>query len=207
MRKILILIISALPIIATAQDNTWEQPEEPETEVAKAYANAKYLTEGAVPVVDGRVTFSTTISAPNLSKQEIYKHIGRYLSKLVREKNQFAESNLSISDSAKGLLVATVHEWLVFKNSALTLDQTKLNYLLKAECSNGEAKIVITRISYLYDVERDAIKYTAEEWITDKNAVNKKRTKLLPISGKFRKKTIDRKDFLFSKLESILKEN
>jgi colicin import membrane protein len=46
---------------------------------------------------------------------------------------------------------------------------------------------------------------TAEEWITDKEAVNKKNTKLLPISGKFRRKTIDRKDFLFNKFESLLK--
>jgi len=35
--------------------------------------------------------------------------------------------------------------------------------------------------------------------------VNKKGTKLLPITGKFRRKTIDRKDFLFNKFETLLK--
>jgi colicin import membrane protein len=46
----------------------------------------------------------------------------------------------------------------------------------------------------------------AEEWISDEYAVNKKRTKLYPISGKFRRKTIDRKDFIFNKFETLLNE-
>ena len=35
--------------------------------------------------------------------------------------------------------------------------------------------------------------------------MNKKNTKLYPRTGKFRRKTIDRKDFLFNKIESLLK--
>ena len=40
----------------------------------------------------------------------------------------------------------------------------------------------------------------ADEWITDKYALNKKKTKLLKGSGKFRRKTIDRKDNIFGKI-------
>ena len=36
--------------------------------------------------------------------------------------------------------------------------------------------------------------------------VNKKHTKLLPVSGKFRRKTIDRKDFIFNKFNTLLNE-
>ena len=60
-------------------------------------------------------------------------------------------------------------------------------------------------IRYLYEEERAPQRLSAEEWITDKEAVNKKNTKLLPLSGKFRRKTIDRKDYLFNKFESLLK--
>jgi colicin import membrane protein len=73
-------------------------------------------------------------------------------------------------------------------------------------CSDGEANVKMTRISYDYDTDRKPVHYTAEEWITDKYAVNKKHTKLYPISGKFRRKTIDRKDFIFNKFNTLLNE-
>ena len=59
------------------------------------------------------------------------------------------------------------------------------------------------RISYAYEMNRkDAagMKEKAEDWITDKHALNKKQTKLSPLSGKFRRKTIDRKDNIFQRV-------
>jgi colicin import membrane protein len=85
------------------------------------------------------------------------------------------------------------------------LDQTRMLYVLKVRCSDGKADIEMTNIRYVYDEARKAMRYTAEEWITDKEALNKKGTRLLPVSAKFRRKTIDRKDFLFNKFESLLK--
>ena len=63
----------------------------------------------------------------------------------------------------------------------------------------------MTNIFYLYDEERVATTYKAEEWITDKWGLKKNKDKLSRVSGKFRRKTIDRKDYLFNKLESLLK--
>ena len=88
----------------------------------------------------------------------------------------------------------------------LSLDQTIFNYQLIAECSDGKADVRLTRITYDYDVERNPIRYAAEQWITDKDCVNKKHTKLLPLSGKFRRKTIDRKDFIFNKFNTLLND-
>ena len=96
---------------------------------------------------------------------------------------------------------------MVFKSVSLSLDQTKFNFRILVNCNDGKAEIKMTNIFYDYDVERKPIRYRAEEWITDKYAVNKKRTKLYPISGKFRRKTIDRKDFIFNKFETILNES
>ena len=73
-------------------------------------------------------------------------------------------------------------------------------------CANEKADMKLTRITYDYDLERKPVHYQAEEWITDKYCVNKKHTKLLPISGKFRRKTIDRKDFIFNKFNTLLNE-
>ena len=64
---------------------------------------------------------------------------------------------------------------------------------------------MMTRIRYWYDEARDGgEKYSAEEWITDDMALNKKKTKLAPICGKFRRETIDLKDELFQSAASAL---
>jgi colicin import membrane protein len=85
------------------------------------------------------------------------------------------------------------------------LDQTRMLYVLKVRCYDGKADIQMANIRYVYDENRNPQNYTAENWITDKEALNKKGTRVLPVSGKFRRKTIDRKDFLFNKFESLLK--
>ena len=46
--------------------------------------------------------------------------------------------------------------------------------------------------------------YKAEEWITDEYGLKKSKEKLSRVSGKFRKKTIDRKDYIFSRFEKLL---
>ena len=69
---------------------------------------------------------------------------------------------------------------------------------------DGEATVSMTRIVYLYDEERDPQTYYAEEWITDRYGLNKKMTKLARVSGKFRRKTIDRKDYLFNLFKTAL---
>ena len=86
------------------------------------------------------------------------------------------------------------------------LDRTRLFYHLSAEIADGKATIRMNRIYYLYEEERQPTTYQAEEWITDKYGLNKKQTKTSRVSGKFRRKTIDRKDYLFNKFEKLLNE-
>ena len=204
MKKYLIAILLALPMVVSAQDNTWERIEvEP---VEKDNPDAKYLAENAVPMVDGKVVFQTVIKAPGKSADQIYGILKAQLEKMVKEPNQFDNSIVAIHDSIKHELAAVFHEWLVFKSTALSLDRTEFNFQMHILCSNEQAEVSIMRISYDYDVDRKPIHYTAEEWISDKYAVNKKRTKLYPISGKFRRKTIDRVDFIFNKFNSLLND-
>ena len=96
-------------------------------------------------------------------------------------------------------------EWLVFKSIAIYLDQTRFRYVLSVKCDDGKAEVTMSHIRYLYEENRNPQHYKAEDWITDDEAVNKKNTRLYPNSGKFRRKTIDRKDFIFNKLETLLK--
>lgn len=204
MKKLLIVIFMLMPMLATAQDNTWERIEQEPVE--KENPDAKYLVKGVVPEVDGKVCFETNIKAPGKSAEEIYSILLQQMEKMVKEPNQIANSIVAVKDSVNHELGAVFHEWLVFKSVALSLDRTQMNFQLLVSCKDGEANVKMTRITYDYDTARTPQHYSAEEWITDKYAVNKKGTKLYPISGKFRRKTIDRKDFIFNKFESLLNE-
>ena len=204
MKKFLIAILMAMPVIASAQDNTWERIEQEPVE--KENPDAKYLAEGAVPVIEGRVCWQTTIKAPGKSAQQIYDILLKQMEKMVNEPNQIANSAVVIKDTEKFELGAIFHEWLVFKNSSLSLDRTQFHFQLIVKCVNEQAEVKIAHISYDYNIERKPVHYTAEEWITDKYAVNKKHTKLYPLSAKFRRKTIDRKDFIFTKFNSLLND-
>lgn len=209
MKKLFYTLLMLVPMTLWAQDNTWERPEvDEQAEAAKAKENpdAKYL-KGAVPEVNGKVVFTKHINAPGKSAAQIYDILHQYLQKMVKEKNQLENSKLVTEDTQKHELVASFEEWLVFKKSALVLDQTRFYYAIKAECKNGGVDVTMSHIRYLYEEQRNPQRLVAEGWITDKDAVNKKNTRLFPGSGKFRRKTIDRKDFLFNKFESLLNEN
>lgn len=206
MKKLIMTVIALLPLTLWAQDNTWELPEEEEQQEVKeekVNPDAKYL-QGAVPMVDGKVVFNKTIDAPGKTATQIYGILLQYLEKMTHEKNQI-HSLIVVQDADKHELGASFEEWLVFRKSALALDRTRFYYVIQAFCQDGKAEVSMSRIRYLYDEQRSPQHLKAEEWITDKEAVNKKNTKLLPFSGKFRRKTIDRKDYLFNKFESLLK--
>jgi len=204
MKRLIIAALLATPLLAAAQDNTWERVEQEET--PKELKDAKYLVPDAVPMVNGKVCWKQTIEAPGKDARQIYDIVLRQLEKMTHESNQIKNSLVVLRDSVKYELGAAYHEWLVFRSSALALDRTRLNFHLLVNCFDGRAEVTMTNVSYDYDEARKPIHYTAEEWIDDKSAVNKKHTRLYPISGKFRRKTIDRKDFIFSKFQTLLNE-
>ncbi|MDE5570954.1 MAG: DUF4468 domain-containing protein [Prevotella sp.] len=205
MRKFIITVLALAPLAVWAQDNTWERMEEEQEEVVqKGNPDAKYL-KGAVTEVDGKVVFTKHIDAPGKTADQIYDILHKYMQKMTKEKNQLGRSALLTEDAQKHILVGSYEEWLVFKSSNFVLDRTRFYFALQVECHDGSADITMGHIRYLYEEERVPQRMTAEEWITDKEAVNKKNTRLFPSSGKFRRKTIDRKDFLFNKFESLLK--
>ena len=83
MKRLLIALLMLMPLIATAQDNTWERIEtEP---VQKDNPDAKYLIPNAVPEIDGKVCWEQTIEAPGKSAKEIYDILLAQLTKMTEE--------------------------------------------------------------------------------------------------------------------------
>ncbi len=211
MKKLLMIAVMWLPVVAMAQ-NDWEVPDKVETtvtgteaEAAAAIPNpdAKYLT-GAVPVKDGKVVFEQTFNVPGKSADQIYDILLDLVERMSRGGNQSEQSRVVIHDKEKHQIVADFYEWLVFADKALVLDRTHMRFYLIVNCEDGKATAQMTRISYLYEEQRNPQHYTAEEWITDEACMNKAHTKLFRMNGKFRRKTIDRKDFIFNKFEEEL---
>ena len=174
-------------------------------ESKKGPVPAKYLA-GACPLVDGKVTWQQTIEAPGLSSKERYDRLLKYFMDFCESANQTEKSNVSVVEETKHQIGVRIQEWLVFENKPISLDRTKFNYQIIADCSDGKAEIKLTRLHYLYDEERTPTTYKAEEWITDRWGLNKKKTKLARVSGKFRRKTIDRKDYLFNRFTKLLEK-
>lgn len=178
---------------------------EKKPEMTKEEMQNIYLAPNAVPEVNGEIQWTCDIEVAGKTAQQIYERTLAILDNIIKEPIQLERSKIAITNEKEHSIVATMQEWLTFTSNALVLDRTKMNYVLQALCSDGHLKLILDRITYNYEVQGKKEFYKAEEWINDKNAVNKKRTRLYPSSGKFRRKTIDRKNELFEIFQSQLK--
>lgn len=218
MKKILTALFICLPLIGTAQ-NTWEIPQE-ETQQQqtqhkstapfdkkKQNEDSKYLA-GAVPEIDGKVVFTLSKDVPGMTAGEIYQKVYDLLTAMSKEENQFPQSKIAVVNKTEYTIAARMKEWLVFQNTFLSLDRTVFNYTIIAKASDGHLDLTLERLSYQYEMNRTdthgGLNVKAEEWITDKEGLNKKKTKLVKYSGKFRRKTIDRKDNIFDRVCKVL---
>ncbi len=206
MKKIVITIIVMMPLLAMAQ-NTWERPEAQKNERTalitpkkdKEYQYAKYLGN-VVPEVNGEVVWEKTFNNTK-NADENYAAMLSFLTSMTQEENQLEGSTISLVNKAEHKIAAHFEEWMVFTNKFLSLDRTRFIYTLVAECNDNQVKVTIFRINYWYEEERNGgERFKAEEWITDKYALNKKRTRMAKIPGKFRRKTVDRVEEIYNNI-------
>ncbi|MEL5896359.1 DUF4468 domain-containing protein [Bacteroides sp. GD17] len=148
--------------------------------------DSRYLV-GAVPEVDGKVVFTKEFSIPGMSQDEVFERVYNWME--ARLKKNENNSRIVFSDKEKGQIVGTGDEWIVFASSALSLDRTKITYQLTVTCQPEKCVLEVEKVRYSYREGKE--KYTAEEWITDKYALNKAQTKLVRGLAKWRRKTVD----------------
>lgn len=155
--------------------------------------DARYLA-GAVPEVDGKVVFSKKFKIPGMTQEQIYNRILEWMDGRLKE-NKNIDSRVVYKDEKTGTIAGIGEEWLVFRSSALSLDRSLLNYQITVTCKPQECLVELEKIRFTY---RETEKYTAEEWITDKYALNKTKTKLVRGLAKWRRKTVDFADDMFN---------
>lgn len=185
MKKIILLYLLCLPLFCVAQ------------------TDEKYL-EGAITFKEGKVNFSTEMNAPAMTQEQVYETLLNWANKRFQPDGKL-NARVLYQAPNEGTIAIGGEEYMVFSSNSFALDRTRIYYQLKVICETGKCNIDMTRIRYWYDEARDGgEKYEAEKWITDEWALNKSKTKLAPICGKFRRKTIDLKDELFKEIQSAL---
>lgn len=183
MKKIFLLLFILIPLTNTAQVSS---------------DMSKYMT-GAVPVnSSGFVYFDKNYDVNGKTRLEIFRQLRDYTQKkLVEGENHLPQARITEADSASGIIAASMEEYLYFKRKAWTMDRVRFYYQLIFRIDDGKFNVEMRNIRYIYDDVPSPQTYRAEKWITDEEAMNKSKTKLLKIPGKFRRFTIDRKDDIF----------
>ncbi len=166
----------------------------------------KYL-EGAVTTnADGKIEFKLKTDANGKSAQQIYDIVYQYFNDLTQNKNNIA-SRVALVNPSEHVIANMMDEWLVFNASFISLDRTEMKYQLVAKIADNSLDLTMTRIIFNYEEGRSTgFKEAAENVISDKVALTKKKNDLAKIFGKFRKGTIDRKDQIFNDIKALLKQ-
>lgn len=160
--------------------------------------------EGAVPVVNGKVTFSREVSLPDQTKDRIFS------SALTWATDYFVpgeglQNKILFSDPTTRQIVCLGNRYLVFANKALSLDQAIMSFQMYLECQDGKCDLRISAIRYIYGIGEGNEVMCAEEQITDKYVFNKKKDKMLKSTGKFRIHTINLVSDIFDQAEQALR--
>lgn len=206
--------VTPAPATTASQGSGWVIPTATKKETPKPAAQVngaklkeapKYL-EGAITFDEqGKIVFDTEIEAPGKSAAQLYDLVFDYMSGLTQDKESKA-SRMALVNKDEHIIVNTMDEWLVFSNSFIALDRTECKYNLIAKITDGKVSLSINHINYTYEEGRQTgFKLPAEEVIIDKVALTKKKNDLARIFGKFRKKTIDRKDQIFNEIAALVK--
>lgn len=170
----------------------------------KMKIDSKYAV-GTVPVVDGKVVWTKEYTCAGKSADDMFEVMLSAITALTKTKGQSEKSRIAAMNRKEHIIAGTFEEEMIFSLNSFAKDFTSFRYTLIAECRDGAASLQLCRISYEYEKGRDTeAVYPAEKWITDEEAINKKGTNLYRINGKFRKKTIDRKDEIFSFIQDQL---
>lgn len=166
----------------------------------------KYLAGAVTTNADGKVEFCLDTDANGKSAAQIYDIVFQYMTELTQGE-QNINSRVALVNKDEHVIANVMDEWMVFNQSFISLDRTEAKYQLVANIQDNHLHLTMGRISYTYEEGRSTgFKEPAENVITDKYALNKKKNDLAKIYGKFRRLTIDRKDQIFSEMSALIKQ-
>ena len=196
MKRILILIM-----LVVASGSVSAQLFKKNNKVVEAQYQA-----GAVPVINGKVTFEEFIPAEGMSAAEIEEKVNGWIARRFTKPTVISSKRYESEQSHTAIVKS--EEYIVFKKTAFVQNTPRIYYYLTITAEDGGCRFNMSRITYWYDDqdEKGGIQMKAENWITDDMAF-KKNGRLKKFEGKFRRKTIDLKEKLVKELTDELTSN
>lgn len=196
-------------VVPTMTEEVEEKKVEKTAEGVVLKEDPKYLA-GAIQLnAEGKVEFVLDTQANGKSADEIYNIVFHYMSKLIKNEQNINSRIALVNRNNKNeqIIACIMDEWFVFNQSFISLDRSETKYQLVATISDNHLHLSMTRIVFNYEEGRSTgFKEPAENVITDKYALTKKKNDLAKIYGKFRRGTIDRKDQIFNDLTKLVRK-
>lgn len=196
-------------VVPTMTEEVEEKKVEKTAEGVVLKEDPKYLA-GAIQLnAEGKVEFVLDTQANGKSADEIYNIVFQYMSKLIKNEQNINSRIALVNRNNKNeqIIACIMDEWFVFNQSFISLDRSETKYQLVATISDNHLRLSMTRIVFNYEEGRSTgFKEPAENVITDKYALTKKKNDLAKIYGKFRRGTIDRKDQIFNDLTKLVRK-
>lgn len=196
-------------VVPTVTEEVEEKKVEKTAEGVVLKEDPKYLA-GAIQLnAEGKVEFVLDTQASGKSADEIYNIVFQYMSKLIKNEQNINSRIALVNRNNKNeqIIACIIDEWFVFNQSFISLDRSETKYQLVATISDNHLHLSMTRIVFNYEEGRSTgFKEPAENVITDKYALTKKKNDLAKIYGKFRRGTIDRKDQIFNDLTKLVRK-
>lgn len=196
-------------VVPTMTEEVEEKKVEKTAEGVVLKEDPKYLA-GAIQLnAEGKVEFVLDTQANGKSADEIYNIVFQYMSKLIKNEQNINSRIALVNRNNKNeqIIACIMDEWFVFNQSFISLDRSETKYQLVATISDNHLRLSMTRIVFNYEEGRSTgFKEPAENVITDKYALTKKKNDLAKIYGKFRRGTIDRKDQIFNNLTKLVRK-
>lgn len=196
-------------VVPTMTEEVEEKKVEKTAEGVVLKEEPKYLA-GAIQLnAEGKVEFVLDTQASGKSADEIYNIVFQYMSKLIKNEQNINSRIALVNRNNKNeqIIACIMDEWFVFNQSFISLDRSETKYQLVATISDNHLHLSMTRIVFNYEEGRSTgFKEPAENVITDKYALTKKKNDLAKIYGKFRRGTIDRKDQIFNNLTKLVRK-
>ena len=196
-------------VVPTMTEEVEEKKVEKTAEGVVLKEDPKYLA-GAIQLnAEGKVEFVLDTQASGKSADEIYNIVFQYMSKLIKNEQNINSRIALVNRNNKNeqIIACIMDEWFVFNQSFISLDRSETKYQLVATISDNHLHLSMSRIVFNYEEGRSTgFKEPAENVITDKYALTKKKNDLAKIYGKFRRGTIDRKDQIFNDLTKLVRK-
>lgn len=167
---------------------------------AKSQDESKYL-KGAVTYDDDKIVFYRDIETPGLSADQIFNAVKGWS---VIEFSGEGQQVLIVNPEKKSVTVRGSRK--IDVRVGLFPSKVNMNFFAEFACADGICKIKYLKLHYTNNPssKNPTDVLTAEEYISDRYALNKAGTKLLGGTGSYRKETIDIIDEITKKAKNAI---